>query len=205
MSRLEAHYNSSSLSVYTGGLDWTCAASAAQLNCLSSFCLLCALMQFLMTDTAGASFLFIKAPSFLVSSLCYEHRRRLALTIPDASQVDIRAVIAALITKRPGFVFLAMKWGDSSFCQERTLAKPGQSFKRERGLTGERARGGGVDTVAAVPALTAGDLIIRLPHGRARWRRSFDLLKFPLQYSAHSPLRPHLKAEQTRREGPHII
>lgn len=78
-------------------------------------------------------------------------------------------------------------------------------LEEARALTSERARGRGVDTVTAIPTLTAGDLLIRLPQGRARGGGGFHLLKFPLQYSAHGPPHLHLKARDSRGATHYLI
>lgn len=72
------------------------------------------------------------------------------------------------------------------------------AFKRNR-LTCERIWGGGVNTVAAIPTLAAGDLIIRLPNGGAWGGGGFHLLKFSLQYSAHGL--PHLNLKSRDSKG----
>lgn len=88
-----------------------------------------------------------------------------------------------------------------------TLATPSTMDKRKKAqaLTGERAWSGGIDTVTAIPTLTAGDLIIRLPQGRARGGGSFHLLKFPLQYSTHGPPHLHLKPKDSRGATHYLI
>lgn len=191
----------------------------------------CALMLLLMREAACVSFPFITALDsqhhsassplshshgckFTLLSLINTHAFALVDLHPAlivSNNITLATCVFPILIKNSSHIFRFFFWRlkilillpIAHFCLTEQNA---QMYKKKKtqALTGEGAWGRGVDTVTAIPTLTAGDLIIRLPQGRARGG-GFHLLKFPLQYSTHGPLHLHLKPKDSRGATHYLI